>query len=86
MSQLEKQVNEQESVNSTLTQEAAESKTACETVKKEQEDLFLLLSDLEEKVDKYKTKLKELGTEVRLGISKVKSSMIKITKVILFLR
>ena len=35
-----------------------------ETLKKEQEDLLVLLADQDTKIDKYKTKLKELGQEV----------------------
>ena len=36
-----------------------------ETLKKEQEDLLVLLSDQDTKIDKYKARLKELGQEVR---------------------
>lgn len=35
-----------------------------ETLKKEQDDLLVLLADQDAKIDKYKTKLKELGQEV----------------------
>lgn len=36
-----------------------------DTLKKEQEDLLVLLADQDTKIDKYKTKLKELGEQVR---------------------
>ena len=36
-----------------------------ETLKKEQEDLLVLLADQDTKIDKYKARLKELGQEVR---------------------
>ena len=35
-----------------------------DTLKKEQEDLLVLLADQDTKIDKYKTKLKELGQQV----------------------
>jgi len=39
-------------------------KEELETLKKEQEDLLVLLADQDTKIDKYKQKLKELGQEV----------------------
>lgn len=39
-------------------------KEELETLKKEQEDLLVLLADQDTKIDKYKKKLKELGQEV----------------------
>ncbi|KAL4240944.1 Vesicle-mediated ER to Golgi transport protein [Mactra antiquata] len=39
-------------------------KEELETLRKEQEDLLVLLADQDTKIDKYKTKLKELGQEV----------------------
>lgn len=39
-------------------------KEELETLKKEQEDLLVLLADQDTKIDKYKSKLKELGQEV----------------------
>ena len=38
-----------------------------ETLKKEQEDLLVLLADQDTKIDKYKAKLRELGQEVWWG-------------------
>ena len=35
-----------------------------DTLKKEQEDLLVLLADQDTKIDKYKSKLKELGQPV----------------------
>ena len=43
-------------------------KEELETLKKEQEDLLVLLADQDTKIDKYKQKLKELGQEVSLTI------------------
>lgn len=39
-------------------------KEELETLKKEQEDLLVLLADQDTKIAKYKQKLKELGQEV----------------------
>ncbi|GFN80981.1 general vesicular transport factor p115 [Plakobranchus ocellatus] len=39
-------------------------KDEMETIKKEQDDLLVLLADQDAKIDKYKSKLKELGQEI----------------------
>ena len=45
-----------------------------DTLKKEQEDLLVLLADQDTKIDKYKTKLKELGQHVRYNKEKYRWS------------
>lgn len=39
-------------------------KEEMETLKKEQDDLLVLLADQDARIEKFKTKLKELGQEV----------------------
>jgi len=46
-----------------------------DTLKKEQEDLLVLLADQDTKIDKYKTKLKELGQHVSYNIKKYRWSV-----------
>ena len=51
-----------------MEDEKKELKEEMESLKKEQDDLLVLLSDQDAKIDKYKAKLKELGQEVRISL------------------
>ena len=62
---LENEKTEHEKINSALTKQLEEHKSSYYSVKKEQDDLLVLLSDQEEKLHLYKTKLKDLGAEVQ---------------------
>ena len=47
-----------------LKQQVEQQKETVDTAKKEQDDLFVLLTDQEDKLKRYKVKLKDLGAEV----------------------
>ena len=49
-----------------LVKEHQELKEDMETLKKEQDDLLVLLADQDTKIESYKNKLKELGHQVGL--------------------
>ena len=50
-----------------LKQQVEQQKETVDTAKKEQDDLFVLLTDQEDKLKRYKVKLKDLGAEVSFG-------------------
>ena len=64
IAKLEAEIKEQVDRNKILEQQDGENKSAVDAVKKEQDDLLVLLSDQEEKLHQYKVKLRELGAEV----------------------
>ncbi|XP_052780559.1 general vesicular transport factor p115-like [Mya arenaria] len=57
-------INRLEEECSKKDREKDELKDELETLKKEQEDLLVLLADQDTKIDKYKSRLRELGQEV----------------------
>lgn len=58
-----------------LENEKKDAKDETETLRKEQDDLLVLLADQDQKVDQYKAKLKVLGEEVSLWKIIVKTNM-----------
>ncbi|XP_076818838.1 general vesicular transport factor p115-like isoform X2 [Clavelina lepadiformis] len=64
LAEAENQIEELQKTASEHVAKYIESNSVCETIKKEQDDLLILLSDQEEKLSTYKKKLRGLGAEV----------------------
>ena len=62
LQKLEEELRKKDGEKSAITDEL-------ETLKKEQEDLLVLLTDQDAKISKYKSKLRELGQEVGTALT-----------------